>query len=47
MTAKWQMVGDELRIDGSDEVSLTFKKTGIDLSAKFDTWSKEDLIPVP
>ena len=47
MTAKWQMVGDELRIDGSDGISLTFKKTGSDMAAKFDTWSKEDLIPVP
>lgn len=60
MTAKWQMVGDELRIDGSDalelcslatermqEVSLTFKKTDGDMAAKFDTWSKEDMIPVP
>ena len=47
MTAKWQMVGDELRIDGSDEVSLTFRKTDDNMASKFDTWSKEDLIPVP
>ena len=47
MTAKWQIVGDELRIDGNDELSLTFKKTDDGMSVKFDTWSKEDLIPVP
>lgn len=47
MTAKWQMVGDELRIDNGDDISLTFKKTTADMTAKFDTWSKEDLIPVP
>ena len=47
MTAKWQLADGELRIDGSDGISLTFKKTGSDMAAKFDTWSKEDLIPVP
>ena len=47
MTAKWQLADSELRIDGSDGISLTFKKTGSDMAAKFDTWSKEDLIPVP
>ena len=47
MTAKWQLVGDELRIDNGDGISLTFKKTDGDMAVKFDTWSKEDLIPVP
>ena len=47
MTAKWQLADGELRIDGSDGINLTFKKTGSDMAAKFDTWSKEDLIPVP
>ena len=47
MTAKWQMTGDELRIEHGDDISLTFKKSATDMAAKFDKWSKEYLIPVP
>ena len=47
VTAKWQMVGDELRIDNGEEVSQTFKKIDGGMASKFDTWSKGDLIPVP
>ena len=47
MTAKWQLTGDELRIDDGKDISLTFKKTAADMAAKFDKWSKDDLIPVP
>ena len=47
MTAKWQLTGDELRIDNGDDISLTFKKPTTDMTAKFDKWSKDDLIPVP
>ena len=47
MTAKWQVVGDELRF-GNDDISLSFTKTTSDMAAKFDTWSKtEDMIEVP
>ena len=47
MTAKWQVVGDELRF-GNDDISLSFKKTTSDMAAKFDTWSKtEGIIDVP
>ena len=47
MTAKWQLTGDELRIDNGDDISLTFKMPTTDMTAKFDKWSKDDLIPVP
>ena len=47
MTAKWQLTGDELRIDNGEDISLTFKKPTTDMAAKFDKWGKEDLIPVP
>lgn len=47
LTAKWQLTGDELRIDNGDDISLTFKKPTTDMTAKFDKWSKDDLIPVP
>ena len=48
MTAKWQIVGDELHINNGEEVCLTFKKTDGNMAAKFDAWSQtEDLIPVP
>ena len=47
MTAKWQLAGDDLRIDNGDDISLTFKKPTTDMTAKFDKWSKDDLIPVP
>lgn len=48
MAVKWQMVGDELRINNGDDINLTFKKTTGDMEAKFDTWSKSDiLVDVP
>ena len=47
MTAKWKLTGDELRIDNGDGISRTFKKLATDMAAKFDKWSKDDLIPVP
>ena len=47
MTAKWQIVGDKLRI-GNDGINLSFKKTTSDMTAKFDTWSKtKGMIDVP
>ena len=48
MTAKWQVVGDELRLSDGEAISLSFKKTTSDMAAKFDTWSKtEGIIDVP
>jgi hypothetical protein len=48
MTAKWQVVGEELRLSDGDNISLSFKKTTSDMAAKFDTWSKtEGMIDVP
>ena len=48
MHAKWQMVGDELRLSNGDALSLNFKKTTNDMAAKFDTWSKtDDVFDVP
>ena len=43
MNAKWQLTGDELRLDGGD-INLSFKKTPGDMTAKFDTWNKDDEI---
>ena len=48
MTAKWQLVGDELRLGNGDDISLNFKKTTSEMAAKFDTWSKDkEMIEVP
>ena len=48
MKAKWQIVGNELRLSNGDDISLSFKKTSNDMAAKFDKWSKaEDVIDVP
>ena len=48
MKAQWQVVGDGLKLSGGDDISLDFKKTTSDMTAKFNKWSKtEDLIPVP
>lgn len=48
MTAKWQIAGDELQLSNNGDISLTFKKTSSDMTAKFDKWSKtKDMIPVP
>lgn len=48
MTAKWQIAGDELQLNDGNGISLSFKKTASDMTAKFDQWSKtEDLIDVP
>jgi hypothetical protein len=48
MNAKWQMMGDELRMGNDAGISLSFKKTTSDMAAKFDKWSKtEDIIDVP
>ena len=48
MTAKWQVVGDELRLGDGDDIDLSFTKTTSDMTAKFDTWSKtESMIDVP
>ena len=48
MNATWQVIGDELKLSGGDDISLSFKKTTSDMASKFDKWSKtEDLIPVP
>ena len=48
MKAKWQLVGDELRISNGDNISLSFKKTATDMAAKFDAWSQtKDVFDVP
>ena len=48
MTAKWLLVGDELRMSDGNAISLSFKKTTSDMAAKFSTWSKtEGMIDVP
>ena len=48
MQARWQIVGDELRMGNDDDISLSFWKTSSDMAAKFDTWSKtDDMIDVP
>ena len=48
MKAKWQLVGDELRISNGDNISLSFKKTTSDMVATFDEWSKtKDIFDVP
>jgi hypothetical protein len=48
INAKWQLVGDELRMGNGGAISLSFKKTPGDMAAKFDTWSKtEGIIDVP
>ena len=48
MHAKWQLLGDELRLGDGDDINLSFKKTTSDIAAKFDTWSKDDeMIEVP
>ena len=48
MSAKWQLVGDELRLGNGDDISLNFTKTTSDMVAKFDAWSKtEGVLDVP
>ena len=48
MTAKWQVVGDELHFGDGNDINLSFKKTTSDMAANFDTWSKtEGMIDVP
>lgn len=48
MKAKWQLVGDELRLGNGDNISLSFKKTTSEMAAKFDTWSQtDDVFDVP
>lgn len=48
MKAKWQLVGDELRLGDGESISLKFEKTPSDMANKFDTWSKdEEMYEVP
>ena len=48
MKAKWQLVGDELRLGDGESISLKFEKTPIAMAIKFDTWSKdEEMYEVP
>ena len=47
MTAHWHLMGEELRLDNGEDISLTFKNSTADMAAKFDQWNKDDLIPVP
>ena len=48
MKAKWQVVGDELRLGDGESISLKFEKTPSDMANKFDTWSKdEEMYEVP
>lgn len=48
MKAKWQVVGDELRLGDGESISLKLEKTPIAMAIKFDTWSKdEEMYEVP
>ena len=48
MKAKWQLVGDELRLGDGETISLKFEKTPSAMANKFDTWSKdEEMYEVP
>ena len=48
MKAKWQLVGDELRLGDGESISLKFEKTPSAMANKFDTWSKdEEMYEVP
>lgn len=48
MKAKWQLVGDELRLGDGESISLKFEKTPNAMANKFDTWSKdEEMYEVP
>ena len=48
MKAKWQLVGNELRLSNGDDISLNFTKTTSDMAAKFDAWSQtEEVFDVP
>lgn len=48
MKAKWQVVGDELRLGDGESISLKYEKTPIAMANKFDTWSKdEEMYEVP
>jgi hypothetical protein len=48
MKAKWQVVGDELRLGDGESISLKFEKTPSAMANKFDTWSKdEEMYEVP
>ena len=48
MTAKWQLVGEELRLSDGDDLSLSFTRTTSDMASKFDEWSQtEDVFDVP
>ncbi|MBR6852931.1 MAG: hypothetical protein IKM78_03355 [Prevotella sp.] len=50
ITAKWQIVGGQLKIDGGDRFKHSFDKTTPGMITKFDTWSKDDemiLVPQP
>ena len=48
MKAKWQLVGNELRLSNGDDISLNFTKTTSDMAAKFDAWSQtEEVLDVP
>lgn len=48
MKAKWQLVGDELRLGDGESISLKFEKTSNAMANKFDTWSKdEEMYEVP
>lgn len=48
MKAKWQLVGDELRLGDGESISLKFEKTPSAMVNKFDTWSKdEEMYEVP
>ena len=48
MKAKWQLVGNELRLSNGDDISLNFTKTTSDMAVKFDAWSQtEEVFDVP
>jgi len=50
MKAKWQVVGDQLRLSDDSGSSLDFQKTSSEMAATFDRWSKTEVyfeVPQP
>ena len=48
MKMKWQVVGQELRLSDSNDISLRFSKTSDNMAAKFEAWGNDDeLFDVP
>lgn len=47
MTASWSIVDGQLNIYNGADINLTLKKTTDDMAAKFDGWSKDEVVNVP